>query len=292
MQDDRQDQRGGSKWGLSASVAMHVVAVALLIFGLPQSLSSPQQETAVNVELVPPPKPLEKAKPAPPPAESPKVPAPKKADVKPPPASETVAAQASAMQPVVEFGEKDVGPRKSLEGNAAESGAEKPAAERVKAEPPTPKPTQSDAGEKQVSIAVVPQPSVKPNHDSAKPAKASPLAKAKTLFSKAVTDDPVAKTAIGKMPRDLRGATLCGTELRGQLVNAYPPYFPDLLPSVRLTSGAVVDVQAAFHAQGEWRTVSYRCEVDADVTKVVSFAFNVGALIPREDWQRLGLLPQ
>jgi hypothetical protein len=135
-------------------------------------------------------------------------------------------------------------------------------------------------------------PEPEPAEASFETREASPLVPARKIFSASATDDPVATTAMARIPRDRRGGMLCGTELREQLIHASPPNFPDLLPSVRLTSGTVIEVDAAFHADGAWRSVSYRCEVDAGVTKVVGFALRVGALIPRSDWQRLGLPSQ
>jgi hypothetical protein len=83
------------------------------------------------------------------------------------------------------------------------------------------------------------------------------------------------------------------TELREQLLNASPPYFPNLLPAFRLTDGSVMDVQkAAFRTGGQWYDLSYRCVVDRDATRVRSFAFHVGEPIPQSDWARRELPSQ
>lgn len=243
------------------------------------------------MELVPPPEPPEKPTPLPPIPEPALANAPKPAAQAKP---EAAPAPARVMQPVIQFGDKDAGPEKSLAGNSAEAAPET-ADEPAEPKPPTPKPepAKEDGGENQVSIVDEPEVSrPKPAENPAKAAKALPLAEARKLFSRSVTDDPVAMTAIGEIPRDRRGGILCGTELREQLIHASPPNFPDMLPSVLLTSGTVIEVDAAFHADGAWRSVSYRCEVDAKAMKVVSFALTVGALIPRSDWQRLGLPSQ
>jgi hypothetical protein len=87
----------------------------------------------------------------------------------------------------------------------------------------------------------------------------------------------------------VRGSTLCVSELREQLLRNAPPYFADLLPSSPLGNGTVIDVPGvAFRANGQWRDLSYRCEVDADATKVVSFAFRIGNPIPRSEWKQRG----
>ena len=89
------------------------------------------------------------------------------------------------------------------------------------------------------------------------------------------------------VPRGVRAGRLCVTELREQLQNGLPPYYPDLLPSYRLEEGTVIDVPtAAFRVAGEWYDLSYRCEVDTNATRVVAFAFRVGGLLPRSEWTR------
>ncbi len=116
------------------------------------------------------------------------------------------------------------------------------------------------------------------------------LKQAKKLFSPAATGAAAATTAMGGLPRSARGATLCVSELREQLLRNTPPYFADLLPSSPLKEGTVIDVPGvAFRADGQWRDLSYRCEVDADATKVVSFAFRIGEPIPPSEWQQRGL---
>lgn len=71
--------------------------------------------------------------------------------------------------------------------------------------------------------------------------------------------------------------------------NSTPPYWPDLLPAYRLGAGSVLEVrEAAFRARGQWYDLSFRCEVDADATRVLSFAFNVGDAIPRDQWRARG----
>ncbi len=110
---------------------------------------------------------------------------------------------------------------------------------------------------------------------------------AKKLFSQKATGDVIATTAMGDVPRGVRAGRLCVTELREQLQNGLPPYYPDLLPSYRLEEGTIIDVPtAAFRVAGEWYDLSYRCEVDANATRVVAFAFRVGSLLPRSEWRR------
>jgi len=83
------------------------------------------------------------------------------------------------------------------------------------------------------------------------------------------------------------------SELREQLLHASPSYFPEILPFDKLKEGTIIDNPgAAFRSNWEWYDLSYRCEVDADATKVVSFAFDVGSPLMPGEWKRRGLPAQ
>ncbi|NGN39514.1 DUF930 domain-containing protein [Mesorhizobium sp. CGMCC 1.15528] len=286
-------------WALPASVVTHLLIVALLIFGLPVSLSPSQEEQAIAVELVPPPKPPEKAKVEPPPpakeAKSEKA-QEASAEASSPTGNDSAGEPPpSALRPVFQFGEKDTGPREAPDGNSADEGSASPVArlepdKKDLAEPPPVKAFDAIGAAPQSEAPEVPTP--KPT-DVAKVQSAVKLQKAKKLFSQAASGNPTATTAMRNVPRDVRAGRLCVTELREQLLNASPPYFPDLLPSERLKDGTVIEIpREAFRANGQWFNLSYRCEVDADAMKVVSFAFNVGDPVPRSEWKRRGLPAQ
>lgn len=109
------------------------------------------------------------------------------------------------------------------------------------------------------------------------------------LYSTSLTRDPAAMTAMRDIPRPDRADQLCVTELREQLRNGTPAYRPELLPSFQLKDGNVLTVsKAAFRANGQWFNLRFRCEVDPDATRVLSFAFEVGEAIPKRDWKRFG----
>lgn len=106
--------------------------------------------------------------------------------------------------------------------------------------------------------------------------------------SQGVTGDALATTSMAGVPRDQRVAKLCASTLQQQLMQA--SYYPDLVPSLPLKLGNVLDVpKAHFRTRTTWHALSFRCEVDTDATSVLSFSFRVGATIPREQWARLGL---
>ncbi|MBO3760938.1 DUF930 domain-containing protein [Ciceribacter sp. L1K22] len=222
------------------------------------------------------------------------------------------------LRPVVQFGERDQGGREALDGTAVEEAA-KPEAETLEeaevepetqdadAEEPLPEePLRTDlalltaeGGQADAGLAApaesVPDPSQSDATGQAEPdaseatADDPPLDRAERLFSTRVSEDPIAMTAMGNLPRGVRADQLCLTELRAQLLNSTPRYRPDLLPSHRLGEGTIYEIRrAAFRAEGEWHDLSFRCEVDQDATRVLSFAFHVGPSIPRSEWARRG----
>lgn len=114
-----------------------------------------------------------------------------------------------------------------------------------------------------------------------------PLNMARQLFSTRSNGGVRAQTAMRGMPREERADVLCMTELRAQLLFSNPPRVPELLPSFRLASGTVLQTpQTAFRERGQWYNLALRCELDAGITRVVSFAFEVGGPVPRADWAK------
>lgn len=126
----------------------------------------------------------------------------------------------------------------------------------------------------------------KPTEDKAQAGK--PMKEVKRLFSQTDTSDAVATTAMGGLTRSARVKQLCGTELTMQLIAAN--HRPDMLPNQGLAEGNILNVaSAAFHEKGQWHDLGYRCEIDQNATKVVSFAIRVGEAIPRNQWKQRGL---
>ncbi|MGK9050757.1 DUF930 domain-containing protein [Neorhizobium petrolearium] len=119
--------------------------------------------------------------------------------------------------------------------------------------------------------------------------KPSELTEAKTLFSQNETGDPIATAAMSNVPRGVRAGQLCATEMQAQLRHASPPHRPEIVQVYRLSSGTVLEVRrGAFRASAQWYDLSFRCEVDENATKVLSFAFDVGAPVPRSEWRKRG----
>jgi hypothetical protein len=297
MKDGLRDRRRVFGWALPASVVVHLVAGVLLIFGLPVSQPKPQQEEAIKVDLVPPPKPSQKAGPKPPAVKSaPEKPRKAKAEKPPPPKDHKGGQQlVPVLKPVFQFGEKDAGPRRSADGNSAKDSSASPTV------PPNPN-SQDDQARHVLAAVQAPDrapPSGAPKVPAPKPAHGAKLQagqklrEAKTLFSPTASGDPLATTAMRGQQRGERAATLCATELREQLRHTWPPFFPEFLPRISLDGGTVVEVpRAAFRAERQWYDLSYRCELDAGATKVVSFSFHVGDPVPRSEWLSRGLPSQ
>ncbi|MER8826500.1 DUF930 domain-containing protein [Mesorhizobium sp. M0938] len=146
MKDEIRERRWTLLWGFPASLILHAFIAALLVYSLPSYPQQPQEEQAVNVALVPPPdQPKSKLAPAPSPkkpeAKKPpeaKVEKPPEQNVeKPPPPQKQSTIE--VLKPVFQFGDKDTGPRKSLDGGSAQDNSPPPAKDNDSKPPVVPK---------------------------------------------------------------------------------------------------------------------------------------------------------
>ena len=267
---------------IAISLLLHAVVGVALIDGADRQLPE-TEETPILVELVPPPEP-EAPEPSPQPEDQPK--------------SEEQLAELPpilpVLQPVIEFGETDRGPRIDPDGELEHEPNEP--------EPDEPEQPGQVADDEAAPddfgtvgpIATLVTPTPKPVRNPATAAreergKAGAMTSATQLFSDALLDDPRVRTAIAGMPRSERANLLCMTEMRGQLRAARPPRPPEILPSFRLPTGTVLEPrQAAFRSQGKWFDLAFRCEVDEGVTKVQKFSYRIGDAIPRAEWSQRG----
>jgi hypothetical protein len=263
MAAKRWDDRWTWRLAIPASLVLHLLIAALLIFGLPESLPQPQDEEAISVELVPPPEPS-RNEPFP------------------------------VLQRVFQFGEKDAGSEVSPDGNSPSDASGSPTRPRDLEErdhAPPPAVTTVRATDEVPQLRAQETPAPMPE-DAAKAHRDVKLRQAKTLFSQRATSNPLATTAMGFVPREVRVARLCASEVTEQLRHASPSYFAEIVPFDRLKEGNVVEnYKASFRSNWEWYDLRYRCEVDADATKVVSFAFDIGNPLTPEEWTRRGCPP-
>ncbi|WP_075292037.1 DUF930 domain-containing protein [Pararhizobium arenae] len=310
MQDKVKRDWKELSWGTIVSIAFHVVVGAILLYQLPMPDFTPPEEETVSVEMVPPPPeeaeeppPEEEAEQAPPP------PAEEQPQQEPPPAEQ--AAQEipiPVLRPVFEFGEKDTGNAEANDGDAAREAA-KPAPEPVTTPEEKPiEPTETAEIDSQPALETLaamaeadPADAIEPLPEVAEiapePEKTEPepedivadIPEAKKLFSKDTDDNPIAQAAMGDLPRSERIARLCSSELYAQLKNGSPSYNAELVPSFELPKGNELKVpKAAFRSKNRWYDIAFRCEVDADGMRVVSFGVDVGAEVPKSQWRSRG----
>lgn len=152
MKDEARERRRNLLWGLPASLILHALIAALVVYNVPRPPQQPQQEQAVNVALVPPP---DQPKPAPaPPPKDPKAEKPPEPKVEKPPEQNVEKPQPpekqprkpspiEVLKPVFQFGDKDTGPRKSLDGASAQDNSPSPAKDDDSKPPVVPKPAEN-----------------------------------------------------------------------------------------------------------------------------------------------------
>lgn len=144
MQKLSKKHLAGISWGVAASVALHVLVAAVLLVKLPTPQPEPQQEEAVQVEMVPPPEEKkEEPKPEPPkPEEKKPEEQAKKEEPPPPPPPEEKKPQEEAKQ----------------EPPPPPPPEEKKAEEQVKKEEPPPPPPEEKKPEEQAKQEPPPPP--------------------------------------------------------------------------------------------------------------------------------------
>lgn len=282
--------------GAVASIFVHVVILALLVFGLPDLTLEPEEPEVIQVALVlpeealppepePEPEPEEEEEAQAEQQEQPPIPEP--APELPSEAEETAEDEQTAalppqlFRPVDRFGEEDSGPLDPADGDTAGEAEAEPAPEEPTEDPEAPQQTvEALEAPNGVSIAV-------PEIEEEAPSQAET---AEATPSAGDVEAPVATTAMNDIPRGIRAGELCATELRRQLLVSVPPYLPNLLPTYRLDEGTILQVRkGAFRSRNGWFNLQFRCEIDEAATRVVSFDFNVGAPVPRAEWASRGL---
>ncbi|WP_421700405.1 DUF930 domain-containing protein [Ancylobacter sp.] len=130
----------------------------------------------------------------------------------------------------------------------------------------------------------------------AKPAAPEMIRPARILSEQAL-DSPRSRglrRELARLGEEDRLAQLCDLEAMEQIHTWRPEFQPDRLVDYASgdtsLEGAVFTARGgAFRSQRRWYEVSYRCELDPPLRKVVGFAFHVGSAIPREDWASYNL---
>lgn len=279
-------------------------------------LVPPEPERPQEPQKEPESKKEEKKAEAPPPPQEQKPPPLEKTE--PLPSDREKAPPLPTLQQVFRFGERNAGPEKKLDGDSADEGQPEATVDEpddatkaqdlaklvskapdVVVESEAPKLPEiaipevapsaangalsGEAGE--ASALPVPKPVEKPQVTNAPLPKKPVLKQAKRLYSEEATGSMVAMMAAAGVPRGQRASQLCTSELKEQLKRSTPSYNAEYLPDVRSEKDTVLEPpKAAFRASGTWYDVHFRCEVDKEATRVVSFALSVGKPVPRRQW--------
>jgi hypothetical protein len=319
------------RWGILASVLVHVAVVAIFLFRLPEQTPQPKEPESISVDLVSPPEEKSGGKPAAPAGE----PSPQDGAEAPPPAP-AAAKQPQAFESASPEGEKEASAQASEfvqpKTDRATPPVPKPVPEKPVLEETEPKPqetvlqdkpTPSDTEplktppaqegdfpapqQKEAATPVAPAPAPKPETPKAEPekpqdqAKLSPedkrLEPAKQLFSENALSDPHMRQALGQLPPNRRIVQMCSIEVLEQIRNARPDLFPDALVPFSAIGGLISNYVlrangGAFHSGENWYDVNFRCEANAETTSIISFSFEIGNAVARGDWQRRNLPAQ
>jgi hypothetical protein len=285
MQQFAKKQWNDIGWGVLASVVLHLSFACLLLVQLSAGLPRPPEEQSIKVELVSPspPKPVEKAQSL------------------PKQAFESAAAQSE--QKVTEPQLPAAG-HEGLQEPSPPPESSRPAhpnAETIPREAPS-QITGHDQITQGPSDPAPPEVGTTARFDetkpqqTAKPAEARPkqrsreLDRARDIFSPKSMFDPRVMQALGNLPRTGRIRQLCNIEALEQIRKQRPGSFPDILvppvPSGGIVTNDTMNAKgAAFRSRSNWYNVDFKCQVDADATKVVSFRFAVLGAVPRNEWR-------
>lgn len=272
------------------SAALHLAVVLLFIFGLPEISPEPPQEESVKVELVSPPPPKPEAKPQ------------KEPEAQPEPRSPLAfeSAMAQTEQENTETSLPPAEPEAPVESKPIVPDPTAPKVETAAKSNETEEPLEQKTLSSQASPQDVPAPEPKPLPDPKENRRTETaeektrqglknLVQAQNLFSPNALSDPRVRQAMGKLSPRQRLLQLCTTEALNQIRRQLPNSYPDMLVPYSTSGGrisrAALDAKGgAFRSRGNWYNIDYKCKVDADASKVVSFSFVTGGAIPKEQW--------
>jgi hypothetical protein len=183
MKGETGEQHRNRLWGIPASLILHALFVVALVYGVRTPPTQPQQDEPVNVALVPPPE-QPKPKPVPPPPPKPKAEKPPEQKVEKPPEPPPKPVNIPVLKPVFQYGKKDTGPEKSLDGGSAQANAPSSAKDEAAKPPvvPTPAPTQP-------TPAAAPEQKSEPSKPDEKPATVAPDERPAQSEEKQLTED-------------------------------------------------------------------------------------------------------
>lgn len=129
-------------------------------------------------------------------------------------------------------------------------------------------------------------------------ASAAGMIRSSTMLSQSILADPrsaKARRGLRSLSSDERKLQLCNIEAMGQIHAWRSSYQPQSIVAyafgaVQQSPASIRAPGAAVFSKGEWRRLSYECEFESEL--VTKFAFQLGELVPRTDWQDRGLPDQ
>ena len=266
--------------GAAVSAALHAGLLALLVFGLPDLTMEAEPPDVIQVQLVLSGEdaPDEEQQTAAPEVDE------ESEEQQTAAAGEPIEEPLRILRPVYQFGEEDT--RAEEETEDGDALKDRQAAEALQSDLPLPEPDEPEQPGEALAATDVESAAAPDTEDE----PLEPEETAETAVSSPDGESEVATTAIAGRPRGIRAGELCATELRRRLHGTVPPHRPDLIPAYRLDQGTVLQVRrGAFRTVTGWHNLRFRCEINEDATRIVSFEFEVGAPIPPAEWAGRGL---
>ena len=122
---------------------------------------------------------------------------------------------------------------------------------------------------------------------------------ASELYAAKVLEAPKSRKvrkALRDMATEERMIQLCNMEAMEQVRRWDKTFQPDYLVAYamsdpKMTATAVDAYGGAFRSKRHWYNIGFKCAVTLDIAKIVSFAFSVGAEIPKTEWRAHNLAP-
>jgi hypothetical protein len=100
-----------------------------------------------------------------------------------------------------------------------------------------------------------------------------------------------------KLSPETRVEQRCDARAMGAVQREHKGFKPDELVAYAFADpvlrGSKISAQgAAVRSGGKWYRLSYTCETSADGLDVISFAYKLGAEVPRSEWDAHFLVPR
>lgn len=88
----------------------------------------------------------------------------------------------------------------------------------------------------------------------------------------------------------------CDTEALERIDRAKASFSPDKVIAYAFADPTIESTRieatgAVFRSKGEWYKLSFRCRTDAARLAILSFSYEIGARVPRQEWRAHNLYP-